>query len=66
MIPVFKPAIDATTIKAATDALEMGWLGMGSYVKEFEEALASYLEIGPDRALVAVNTCTRSSRTPPS
>lgn len=58
MIPVFKPAIDATTIKAATDALELGWLGMGSYVKEFEEKLAAHFEIGPDRGLVAVNTCT--------
>lgn len=58
IIPVFKPAIDATTIKAATDALELGWLGMGSYVKEFEEKLANYFEIGSERALVTVNTCT--------
>jgi len=58
MIPVFKPVIDALMVKAATDALELGWLGMGSYVRDFEENLADYLEIGPDRALIAVNTCT--------
>lgn len=58
MIPVFKPAIDARTIKAAVDALELGWLGMGSYVKSFEAALARTLELGPDRTAVAVNTCT--------
>jgi len=58
MIPVFKPVIDAFMIKAATDALELGWLGMGSYVREFEESLANYFELGPDRALIAVNTCT--------
>lgn len=54
-IPVFKPHIDAATLKAATDALAMGWLGMGSYVKEFEEALAAYLGL-TDKYVVAVNT----------
>ncbi len=58
MIPLFKPHIDAATIAAATEALELGWLGMGSFVKEFEDRLARFLELPPDRALVAVNTCT--------
>jgi dTDP-4-amino-4,6-dideoxygalactose transaminase len=57
-IPVFKPYIGSDTMKAAVDALDLGWLGMGSYVKEFEEELAKYLELPPDYRLVAVNTCT--------
>lgn len=58
MIPVFKPAIDADTIKAAVDALHLGWLGMGSYVREFEEELTKLLELGDDRTAIAVNTGT--------
>jgi dTDP-4-amino-4,6-dideoxygalactose transaminase/RimJ/RimL family protein N-acetyltransferase len=58
VIPIFKPYIGPDTLKSATDALDLGWLGMGSYVKQFEEQLAGYLEIGNDRKLVAVNTCT--------
>lgn len=58
MIPVFKPYIGSDTIKAAVDALDLGWLGMGSYVKEFEERLTTYLELPLQYCLVAVNTCT--------
>ena len=58
MIPVFKPAIGSDTTKAAVDALDLGWLGMGSYVREFEAALTGYLELPADRRLIAVNTCT--------
>jgi dTDP-4-amino-4,6-dideoxygalactose transaminase len=58
MIPVFKPHIGCETAKAAIDALDLGWLGMGSYVKEFENRLGAYLELPPDYRLVAVNTCT--------
>ena len=36
-IPVFKPYIEKPEIDAATEALKMGWLGMGSYVDEFEK-----------------------------
>jgi dTDP-4-amino-4,6-dideoxygalactose transaminase len=57
-IPLFKPYIGPDTIEAATAALEMGWLGMGSYVHEFERELAAYLELPKERQLVAVNTCT--------
>jgi dTDP-4-amino-4,6-dideoxygalactose transaminase len=56
-IPVFKPHIGVETAKAAVDALDMGWLGMGSYVRDFEQALADYVEAG-DRKVVAVNTGT--------
>jgi len=56
-IPVFLPHIGIETAKAAVDALELGWLGMGSYVGEFETRLAEYLELR-GRQVVAVNTGT--------
>lgn len=58
MIPVFKPHIGSETMKAAVDALDLGWLGMGSYVKSFEEELARYLQLPETSRIVAVNTCT--------
>lgn len=58
MIPVFKPAIGSDTTKAAVEALDLGWLGMGSYVRDFEAALTRAFEIPAERKLVAVNTCT--------
>lgn len=58
LIPLFKPHIGKDTLKAATDALELGWLGMGSYVNQFEQELSVFMEIGHIRKLVAVNTCT--------
>jgi dTDP-4-amino-4,6-dideoxygalactose transaminase len=54
-IPVFKPLIEAEEIGAATRALELGWLGMGSYVGEFEEGLKRFTE-SHDRHVVAVST----------
>lgn len=56
-IPVFKPHIGIETAKAATDALDLGWLGMGSCVGDFEARLADYLELS-GRYVVAVNTGT--------
>ncbi|HEV7180377.1 MAG TPA: DegT/DnrJ/EryC1/StrS family aminotransferase, partial [Candidatus Baltobacteraceae bacterium] len=54
-IPVFKPLITADEIGAAVEALEMGWLGMGSYVGRFEEALK--VAVGADgRFVAAVST----------
>ena len=38
-IPVFKPLIQDDEIEAATESLRLGWLGMGKYVGNFEEAL---------------------------
>jgi len=54
-IPVFKPLIGPKEIEASTKSLEMGWLGMGKSVGEFETALHNYLEVG-DRHVVAVGT----------
>src|SRR5262245_45830643 len=54
-IPVFKPLLGPEEIGAATQALELGWLGMGSYVGQFEEALRQFLN-AEDRHVVAVST----------
>jgi len=56
-IPVFQPHIGLDTIKAVTDALTVGWLGMGSFTKEFEEGIAAYLGLR-NRYVVATNTGT--------
>ena len=54
-IPVFKPLIEEEEIQASRTALELGWLGMGSYVGEFEDALKTYLG-ADDRYVAAVST----------
>ena len=54
-IPVFKPFIEHDEIGAITAALELGWLGMGSYVGEFEEAIRHFID-APDRHVAAVST----------
>ncbi|HVA90394.1 MAG TPA: DegT/DnrJ/EryC1/StrS aminotransferase family protein [Chloroflexota bacterium] len=55
MIPVFKPLLEQEELQASAGALELGWLGMGSYVGQFEAALKTYLDI-PERHVVAVST----------
>lgn len=57
-IPVFKPLIEKEEIAAAVKSLELGWLGMGSYVKHFEEAVADVCQLGSDndKHVVAVST----------
>ena len=56
-IPVFAPHVGADTIKHVTDALHVGWLGMGAITKEFEDLIAAYLGL-KDRYVVATNTGT--------
>lgn len=53
-IPVFNPLIGQPEFDAATEALELGWLGMGAYVGEFEEELKNL--VGGDRHVVATST----------
>lgn len=57
-VPVFKPLIEQEEIAAAVESLELGWLGMGSHVKRFEEAVSAVcqLEPGSDTHVVAVST----------
>jgi dTDP-4-amino-4,6-dideoxygalactose transaminase len=54
-IPVFRPLIEAEEIAASTKALELGWLGMGSYVGQFEEGIRNFLGAS-DRYVAAVST----------
>jgi len=54
-VPVFAPLLEAEELEAARAALELGWLGMGSYVAEFEEELARLID-APDRHVAAVST----------
>lgn len=56
-IPVFVPHIHIDTIKHLMDAFDVGWLGMGSFTKEFEERIADYLGL-ENRYVVATNTGT--------
>lgn len=56
-IPMYKPLIEEEEIEAARQALEMGWLGMGSYVADFEEAIKNFVHAS-DRYIAAVNTGT--------
>lgn len=55
-IPVFAPHLGIDTLKAVTDAFNVGWIGMGATTKSFEEALQSYL--CTDRHVVATMTGT--------
>lgn len=55
MIPVFKPLIEQPEYDAANKALELGWLGMGSYVSEFEQSIKTYLQ-AEDRHVAVVST----------
>jgi dTDP-4-amino-4,6-dideoxygalactose transaminase len=55
MIPVFKPLIGKEEIAASTSALELGWLGMGSFVNEFEKALQTYTQ-SENKYVAAVST----------
>ncbi|MEA2450022.1 MAG: hypothetical protein QOG63_1954 [Thermoleophilaceae bacterium] len=54
-IPVFAPLLEQEELDAARAALELGWLGMGSYVAEFERGLARLLD-APDRYVAALST----------
>ena len=54
-VPVFAPLLEAEELDAAHAALELGWLGMGSYVAEFEAALSRLIG-ATDRHVAAVST----------
>ncbi len=56
-IPVFLPYFTDEEMDIAREALELRWLGPGSYVKEFEQKLADFIGIAPWQ-VVAVNTGT--------
>lgn len=57
MIPMFKPLIEKEEMDAARESLELGWLGMGSYVSAFENEVKAILKT-EDRHVAAVSTGT--------
>ncbi len=57
MIPMFKPLIEQEEINASKESLELGWLGMGSYVSEFENQVKRIIQ-AEDRYVAAVSTGT--------
>jgi len=56
-IPVFLPTIEHDTIEHVTNALNVGWLGMGKITKEFEENISKYLGL-KERFVASTNTGT--------
>jgi dTDP-4-amino-4,6-dideoxygalactose transaminase len=54
-IPVFKPLLENEEFYAARKSLEVGWLGMGEAVGQFEDALKKYIGC-KDRHIAAVST----------
>lgn len=56
-IPVFLPSLDDSTIKHIADVFKVGWLGLGSITKEFEDAIANFLNL-ENRYVLATNTAT--------
>ena len=57
MVPVFKPLIEQEEIDASRESLELGWLGMGSYVSSFEDKVKDIIG-APDRHVAALSTGT--------
>jgi dTDP-4-amino-4,6-dideoxygalactose transaminase len=57
MIPVFKPLIEQEEMDASRQSLELGWLGMGSYVDAFEKKVAELIGV-KDRYVAALSTGT--------
>ena len=55
-IPVFKPIIKSEEYLACKKVLDVGWLGMGSFVGQFEDRLHHFLELDKNHYVVAVNT----------
>jgi dTDP-4-amino-4,6-dideoxygalactose transaminase len=56
-IPVFAPTVGEDTKKHLNEAIDIGWLGMGSASKEFEDKISEFLELD-DRFVAVVNTGT--------
>ncbi len=45
MIPVFRPSMDKKEIKAVSNVLLSGWIGLGPKTKEFEDEFAKYIGV---------------------
>lgn len=55
IIPVFKPLIGHEEKEASANVLDIGWLGMGKNVGQFEREVQKYIQ-AEDRYVVAVST----------
>ena len=56
-IPVFLPSLGQDTIEHIKKTLDVGWLGMGTTTKEFEDYLSKFLDLD-NRFVIATNTAT--------
>ena len=56
-IPVFLPDIDTEAITQIKETLEIGWLGLGSKTKEFEDKIFKFLEL-KNKLVLSTNTAT--------
>jgi len=56
-IPVFKPELGEDAIEHIRKGFELGWLGMGSITKEFEDRISEFLKL-KDRYVLSTNTGT--------
>lgn len=54
-IPVFRPNYDKEEIKAVTEVLKSGWIGLGPKTEEFEKRFASYIDVP---YAIALNSAT--------
>lgn len=57
-VPVYRPYLGPEVQRAAAEALDAGWLGMGRLSRRFEEGLEARL--GGGRHVVATNSCTEA------
>ncbi len=55
MIPVFKPYMGEEEIKAVSEVLKSGWIGLGPLTEKFEEEFARYIGVKYSSGL---NSCT--------
>lgn len=55
LIPVFKPLVGNAEKDACANVIDIGWLGMGKNVGQFENAIQKYIQ-AEDRYVVAVGT----------
>jgi len=55
MIPVFRPSMGDTEVKAVEEVLRSGWIGLGPKTKEFEDRFSEYVDV---ECAVGVNSCT--------
>lgn len=54
--PVFQPFLGPEELAACGAALDCKYLGMGSFVGEFEQSLSQMLELAEDRHVITFNT----------